>query len=80
MANYDLISIYLTWSGICVVFVPLCIQSGCINMNPPLDFIGSIKGMKLWASILVREAERGKARNRGRSNAGSRDMAEGQGR
>lgn len=35
----------------------------CINMNP-LDSIGSIRGMRLWASKIghIREAERARER------------------
>lgn len=29
------------------------LKTGCTNMNPPLDFIGSIRGMRLWASKLA---------------------------
>ncbi len=68
---------------VCVcVCVLLSLKTGCINMNPPLDFIGSIRGMRLWASeiALVREAERERESGREGERGGSRDMAEGQGR
>lgn len=49
-------------------------------MNPPLDFIGSIRGMRLSASeialVRVEQRERGGEGEQG----GTRDMAEGQGR
>ena len=48
-------------------------------MNPPLDFIGSIKGMRLWASeIALVRGERGGVGSW--EPGGTRDMAEGQGR
>lgn len=50
-------------------------------MNPPLDFIDSIRGMRLWASKMARVREAGGERESGGEGERrcSRDMAEGQG-
>lgn len=44
----------------------MSLKTGCINMNPPLDFIGSIRGMRLSASeialVRVEQRERGEVR------------------
>lgn len=42
----------------------LGLKIGCINVNPPLDFIDSIRGMRLWASKMARVREAGGERER----------------